>query len=194
MFPPVCVRRSACVRRSFTVAAVLRDRRSLERTRQLCTNATALRKYLGRACMQRASVRTPARTPPPHAGVRTSDAVLRERSSVCMSAATTHERRSYARSALVSRFAQRILTVCAEMISSASMAAAPHARNGLRTSRPCRQGDPDAARFFACFKLQAMTLRHLRSFGRQVLWCSDNQRPHARGLRCLHYLNTSSMG
>lgn len=188
------MRRSICVRRSFVVAVVLRDRRSLERTRQLCTNVTALRKYLGRACMQRASVRTPARTLPPHAGVRTSDAVLRERSSVCMSAATTHERRSYARSALVSRFAQRILTVCAEMISSASMAAAPRARNGLRTSRPCRQGDPDAARFFACFKLQTMTLRHFRSFGRQVLWCSDNQRPHACGLRCLHYLNTSSMG
>ncbi len=51
-----------------------------------------------------------------------------------MSAATTHERRSYARSALVSGFAQRILTVCAEMISLASMAAAPRARYGLRLS------------------------------------------------------------
>lgn len=39
-----------------------------------------------------------------------------------------------------------------------------------------------------------MTLRHLRSFGHQFLWCSDNQRPHDPGLRCLHYLNTSSMG
>lgn len=126
------------------------------------------------------------------------------------------ERRSYARSALVSGFVQRILTARAEMISLVRMAAAPRvcwalrlsqpygqsglaaamacaryclvvgatcARYCLRLSQLFRQGDPDAARFFACFKLQAMTLRHLRSFGRQLLWCSDNQRPHAHGLR-----------
>ena len=84
-----------------------------------------------------------------------------------------------------------VATACAHYCLVAGAACA---RYGLCTSRPCRQSDPDAARFFACFKLQAMTLRHLRSFGHQFLWHSDNQRPHARGLRCLHYLNTSIVG
>lgn len=57
------------------------------------------------------------------------------------------------------------------------------ARYGLRLSQLFRQGDPDVARFFAFFKLDAMTLRHLRSLGCHVICCSDNQQPHARGLR-----------
>lgn len=47
----------------------------------------------------------------------------------------------------------------------------------------CGQSDVMLPRFFAHFKLRDMTLRHLRRFGRQAPWVSDNQRARALQLR-----------
>ena len=211
--------RTVCVRRSFVVATVL----WLPQPR---TNATAVYECCGFTRVPRSCSHVTAPHERRRERRRLTLALARVGRS-CASEAATHKRRSQVCGALVSGFAQRISTACAEIISLARMVAAPRVRWALRLSQPygqsglavamacaryclvvgatcaamvcaCRsfsaKATPDAVRFFACFKLQAMTLRHLRSFGHQFLWCSDNQRPHARGLRCLHYLNTSIMG
>lgn len=94
------------------------------------------------------------------------------------------------KSPLRSGFAQYASMACTELVSSADASRSPWSASVAARS----QSEVMLPQFFAHFKLWDMTLRHLRRFGRQAPWGSDNQRSHARGLRCLHYLNTSSVG